>query len=231
MWDPGPKQPANGLILRSAHRCPSPGGLIFSSLLEGSTYESTVLDWLPSYLRLYRALSKRDTADKALDYLDGLLSNCALALMALDRLAAHHFAEDESDANNATIREQRYESTLLLVSVFAALESLTWAMVTLSGARPHRRRDVYFNRLLKQSTETKKVLWTGQVESFCPSAVSALRSGVGPSLELARHFRNLLEHYVPLPVATAVFGEPSPLPPRFLDRLNVGALPLSAKLT
>jgi hypothetical protein len=189
------------------------------SVIIGGVYEATVFDWLPSYLRLYRALIDRSKTDRALDYLDGLLSNCVLAVMALDRLAVLHFAEDTERANNSTVGEQRYESTSLLVAVFAALESVAWLMVTLAKATPRDRRDVGYRRLLKGEAP-----WARQVGDYCPSAVSALKTGAVPSLGLARHFRDLLEHYIPVPVAVGIFGEKSLLPVKFLERLHIGLL-------
>ena len=75
--------------------------------------------------------------EDALRYMDGLLGNCVLALMSLDRLARIHFGEDLESANSASVALQQYESPLLLR--IAALERLTWVLLALTDAKPDRR--------------------------------------------------------------------------------------------
>lgn len=194
-----------------------------NSTLKGGVYDATVHDWVPSYLVLYRELCKHDGCDRTLDYMDGLLGNCALSVMALDRLARLHFAEDTKPANNTTVRHQQYESASFVIALSAALESLTWVLFILAKAEAGRLQ-VTFRRLLPSSRKMSR--WVSRVSEYSPKAVSAFRHGFGPSLELVVHFRDFLQHHVPIPSAVGAFGKVACISSdaRFIDKWRVGVL-------
>jgi hypothetical protein len=190
-----------GILLRQQGVLPTST----QSWVRGGVYEATVQDWLPSYLSLYRLLAAQPDTDRTLDYLEGLLGNCALAVMALDRLAVLHFAEDTSPANNSSSAQQQYESASLVIAASAALESLTWVLFTLAGAQADRR-GVSFRKIVDTRARRKNAAWVERVSDFCPVAVSTFRKGFVPTLVLVVHHRDLLQHHVPIPAAVGVFG-------------------------
>lgn len=210
-----------GILLRQQGVLPTSA----QSWVRGGVYEATVHDWLPSYLSLYQLLAAQSDTDRTLDYLDGLLGNCALAIMALDRLAVLHLAEDTSPANNSSSAQQQYESASLAIAASAALESLTWVLFTLAGAQADRR-SVSFRHIVRNRTRRKNAAWLEQVIAFCPDAVSAFRKGFVPTLELVLHFRDLLQHHVPIPAAVGVFGQIIRVngEEQFIDKRRIGIL-------
>jgi hypothetical protein len=196
-----------------------------NSTIRGGVYDATIQEWLPSYMPLYRHLCRTDESGETLDYLDGLLGNCAMSLMALDRLAALHFAEDTEPANNTTAGQQQYEAASMVVALTAALESLTWVLFKLADARADRHR-VTFRRLLLDSGSKPDEGWVRTVSDYCPEAVAAFRHGFRPTFQLVVHFRDLLQHHVPIPSAVAQFGDSIRVDgePRFIEKLKAGIL-------
>jgi hypothetical protein len=189
-----------GVLLRPQNTLPTCTG----TWIRGGVYEATVHDWVPAYLSLYRHLCTRFDSDRSLDYLEGLLGNCALSVMALDRLALLHFVEDTVPANNSSSARQQYESAALVTAVTAALESLAWVLVTLSGVQV-KPRDVTFRRIVETSPRGHAP-WLKGVSAYCPEAVAAFKAGFAPSLQLLLHFRDRLQHHVPIPAAVGNFG-------------------------
>lgn len=224
--DVGPVSPLElirmlGVLFRLAGFLPTS----VNSTVLGGVYDATIQGWLPSYLPLYRHLCFDDGEDDILDYFDGLMGNCALSLMALDRLATLHFAEDTDAANNQSVAQQQYESSSVVIGLTSALESLTWVFFKFAGARANRR-NVTFRKLLYEPTARQDKLWTTSVSEYCPEGVSALRDGFKPTLRLVVHFRDLLQHHVPIPTAVAQFGEVLGVNggARFIDKLKAGVL-------
>jgi len=209
-----------GVLLRQRNTLPSCSG----SWIQGGVYEATVQDWTPSYLTLYRHLCSRSDSDDSLDYLEGLLGNCALSVMALDRLAVLHFVEDTVPANNSSSARQQYESAALVTAATAAFESLAWVLVTLADAQTNPRK-VTFRRIVEDSPRSQ-AQWLGRVIEFCPEAVAAFRAGFAPSLQLLLHFRDRLQHHVPIPAAVGNFGRivRANGEPRFIDEQRYGVL-------
>ncbi len=197
-----------------------------SSTAKGGVYDVAVQRLLPSYLRLYRGLCLSSSSDRVLNYLDGLLGNCALALVALDRLACIHFDEDIDPANNVTVAQQQYESASFVVAATAALEGLTWVLLELAELSPDRR-GVTFRKLLTAPRSKRDIAWVDAVVERFPLAVRRLRESFGADSALALHFRDLLQHHFPIPVAVAEFCDPSVIingQPRFADKWKVGVL-------
>jgi len=196
-----------------------------NTTLRGGVYDVTVQEWLPAYLPIYRHFSSGEDSTRVLDYLDGILGNCALSLMALDRLACLHFAEDTEPANNTSVGEQQKEAASFVTSLTSALESLTWVLFHLANATADRRQ-VTFRKLVYQPRGKRDLLWTSAVSEYCPEATAALRDGFGPTLELVLHFRDLLQHHVPIPAGVGIFGETVRVgvSPRFIDKWKAGVL-------
>lgn len=68
--------------------------------------------------------------------------------------------------------------------------------------------------------------WVDQVSEYCPSSVSVFQSMMTPRLDIDLHFRDLLQHHVPITVASASFGEVLQIGsgPRFIEKLKMGVV-------
>ena len=191
--------------------------------------------FLPAYRDLYAHLTTvientggQLSAERPLEYLEGLLIRLRHLLRTHDRLARLHMREAETGANNLTADAGTEQFYAAIQGAVGTLDGLAMLVAVLEGHLP--ANDVEWRSVTFPTLRSAQRPWVKGLKTYA-TAVGAAQKGWTPLLAVATSERKQGFHFFPVMgiplqagrVIQATAPDGSPLP-RFIPDITVGVV-------